>query len=251
MGDPWRRVLRWSVWILTIGLVSAGILLVIIETGVVEGPGAPPGAPDDLPTRIGYFFADERERFPYEIAAGVLFSAGFLAFAAIGVALRSAFARRDSTGTVIATSFVASAVLLTISQLMYLGAKEVAIDPAICQCPFAPEQLIAQQRALDMVGGAANWIGAGALLLAGLGMFSIPIITARSGAVSASWALTSRALAVVFLIAVVATIAELDTLFQITAAVGSVFLLPAWAVWLERQLRSTDDGPTGAARTET
>jgi hypothetical protein len=237
VAATWVKVLRWSAWALTVCLVAAGILFVLVEFEVIDVPGTPPGIPNDFPVRLGYYFADQRVIFPYEVAGSILFALGFLAFAAIGLGLRSLTPHRDPIGTIVATSFGFSGALLVISQLMYVGAKRIAIDPEVCQCEYAAEQLISQDRTLEMVIGIGDWLIAGALLLAGLGMLAIPSLVGRSGVLSRSWARASQALAVLFFVAILALLFEVDIVFQLIAAVGSVLLLPAWALWLERQLR--------------
>jgi hypothetical protein len=223
---------------MTVCLVAGGVLFILLELEIVQGPGPPPGIPNDYPTRLGYYFADQRAIFGYEIAAGLLFSLGFLALGGVGLGLRGLTPQRDPAGTLVATCFGISGGLLIVSQLMYLGAKRVAIDPAICECKYAPEQLISQDRTLDMVMGMQDWLVAGSLLLAGLGMLAIPSVAARSRILSATWARASQILAVLFFIGVVGFVFEIDVLSQLIAAVGSVILLPAWAMWLDRQLGS-------------
>jgi hypothetical protein len=237
VAATWVKVLRWSAWVLTACLVAAGILFILVEFEVIEVPGVPPGLPNDYPTRLGYYFADQRVIFPYEVAGSILFALGFLAFAAIGLGLRSLTPHRDPIGTIVATSFGFSAALLVISQLMYVGAKRLAIDPDVCQCEYAPEQLISQDRTLEMVVGIGDWLIAGSLLIAGLGMLAIPAVVARSRVLSSAWGRVSQALAIVFFVAVLGLLFEVDIIFQLIAAVASVILLPAWALWLDRQLQ--------------
>jgi hypothetical protein len=233
---PWARILHWAAWALATCFVLAGILFVLVESGVIEGPGAPPGIPNDYPTRLGYFLADQRVIFPYETAAAVLFSLGFIALAGIGVGLRGVAGPRDPMGTITAGCFGFAAGIGVISQLAYVGAKRVAIDPAVCECKYAPEQTISQDRALEMIGGASDWLLAGALLLAALGMLTIPSLVSRSRSLSRLWAQVSQVLGIVLLIGVLALLFEVDIVFQLIAAVGSVILLPAWALWLDRQV---------------
>lgn len=233
----WLRVLRWSAWALTACLGAAGILFVLVEFDIIDVPGLPAGIGNDYPVRLGYFFADQRVLFPYEVAGSILFAFGFLAFAAIGLALRSLTSQRDPIGTIVATSFGFAGGLLVISQLMYVGAKRVAIDPDVCQCEYAPEQLISQDRTLEMVVGIGDWFIAGALLLAGLGMLAMPALALRAG-LSPTWGRASQAIAVLFFVAVLALLFEVDIVFQLIAAIGSVILLPAWALWLDRQART-------------
>jgi hypothetical protein len=235
----WTRVLRWAAWALTACLVVAGILFALVEFGLIEGPGPPRGIPNDYPTNLGYYFADQRVVFPYEVAGAVLFSLGFLAFACIGLGLKYMTPARDPSGAIVAGAFAFAAGLLVVSQLIFIGAKRVAIDPAVCECKWAPEQMISQDRALEMIYGVQDWLIAGALLLAGLGMLVIPSLATRSGVLSTAWGRFSQLLSIVFFLAVLGLVFELGTAFDLIAAVGSVLLLPAWAIWLDRRLAST------------
>lgn len=126
---------------------------------------------------------------------------------------------------------------LVAAGILYVWAKRVAIDPNVCQCEYAPEQLISQDRTLEMVMGIGDWFIAGALLLAGLGMLAIPALVLRSG-LSPGWGRASQVIAVLFFVAVLALLFEVDIVFQLSAAIGSVILLPTWALWLERQART-------------
>jgi hypothetical protein len=235
----WAKVLHWSAWALTACLVAAGILFALVEFGVIEGPGEPAGLPNDYVIHLGYYFADQRAVFPYEVAGAALFSLGFLAFAGIGLGLKSLVPPRDPIGTIVAGAFVFSAGLLVVSQLAFVGAKRVAIDPSVCECKYAPEQMISQDRTLEMIYGVNDWLIAGALLLAGLGMLLIPSLVARSEALSTGWARASQLLSILFFIAILGLLFEVDIVFQLIAAVGSVLLLPAWALWLDRQVVRT------------
>ncbi|HET9671458.1 MAG TPA: hypothetical protein VFQ40_01250, partial [Actinomycetota bacterium] len=119
-------MLRWASWALAACFIVAGVLFALIEFGVIEGPGPPAGIPDDYPTNLGYFLADQRVVFPYETAAAVLFSLGFIALAGIGIGLRSLAGPGDLAGTATAGSFAFAAGLGVISQLGYIGATRVA-----------------------------------------------------------------------------------------------------------------------------
>jgi len=235
----WIKVLHWSAWALTACLVGAGILFFLVEFGAIEGPGPPAGLPSDYVLNLGYYFADQRAVFPYEVAGAVLFSLGFLAFAGIGLGLKSMTPPRAPIGTIVAGSFAFSAGLLVVSQMAFVGAKRVAIDPSVCECKYAPEQMISQDRALEMIYGVNDWLIAGALLFAGLGMLAIPNLVAQSGVLSMAWGRASQLLSILFFLAILGLLFEVDIVFQLIAAVGSVLLLPAWALWLDRHLKAT------------
>jgi hypothetical protein len=240
----WLRMLRWSIWILTACFVAAGILLFLIEFDVIHGPGTPPGTPNDYPIHLSYFFADQRVVFPYEVAGSTLFAIGFLAFAGVGLGLRRLSGSRDPIGTLVAACFGFAGGIGAISQLIFVGAKRVAIDPAVCECKYAPEQLISQDRALEMILGATDWLLAGALLLAALGLLAIPSLASRSNLLSTGWARASQVLAIVLFVGILGLLFEAEIVFDLFAAVGSVVLLPVWALWLDRQLVRTSPPAT-------
>ena len=232
----WRTVLHWAALALVVCLVVAGILFSLVEFGAIEGPGEPAGIPNDYPTHLGYYFADQRVVFPYEVAGAILFSLGFLAIAVIGFGLKKMTPATDPSGTLVAGSFAFAAGLLTVSQLAFIGAKRVAIDPDVCECKYAPEQMISQDRTLEMIYGMNDWLIAGALLLAGLGLLAAPRLAARSGFLSPAWGRASQLLSILFFLGVLALVFDVEIVFELVAAVGSIILLPAWALWLDRQL---------------
>jgi hypothetical protein len=238
------QVIRWGAWVLSASLVIAGILFGLVQFGAIEGPGPPPGVPNEYPTQLGYFFADERVVFPYEVAGALLFSLGFLAFAAIGLGLRNLTGTRDPIGTIVAACFAFAAGLLVVSQLIFIGAKQVAIDKALCDCRWATEQVISQHRTLEMVYGINEWLVAGSLFLAGLGMLAIPALVTRQPPLPIAWARASQALAVIFFVAVLAVCFQVDIVFELIAAIGSVLLLPAWALWLDRRIHAGSSSPS-------
>jgi hypothetical protein len=241
--SSWRDVLHWSALALVVCLVIAGILLSLVEFGAIEGPGAPAGTPNDYTIHLGYYFADQRVVFPYEVGGAVFYSLGFLAFALVGLGLKNMMPVGEPGGTMVAGAFAFSAGLLVVSQLAFIGAKRVAIDPAVCECKYAPEQLISQDRTLDMIYGVNDWLIAGALLLAGLGMLAIPRVVARSAVLSTAWGRASRILSIWFFVGVIAFVFDIEILFQLIAAVGSILLLPAWALWLDRQVAASRARP--------
>jgi hypothetical protein len=115
-----------------------------------------------------------------------------------------------------------------VSQLIFVGAKQVAIDKALCDCRWATEQLISQHRTLEMVYGINDWLVTGSLFLAGLGMLAIPALVSRQPLLSVAWARASQALAVVFFVAVLAVFFQVD-ITSSSSRRSAASLLPVWA----------------------
>ena len=51
-------------------------------------------------------------------------------------------------------------------------------------------------------------------------------------------------LAIVLFVGILGLLFEVDIVFELFAAVGSVVLIPAWALWLDRQLARTSSSAT-------
>ncbi|HYY07991.1 MAG TPA: hypothetical protein VFA25_05240, partial [Actinomycetota bacterium] len=53
---------------------------------------------------------------------------------------------------------------------------------------------------------------------------------------SPAWGRASQLLSILFFLGVLALVFVVEIVFELVAAVGSIILLPAWALWLDRQL---------------
>jgi hypothetical protein len=123
-----------------------------------------------------------------------------------------------------------------VSQLFYLGAKEVAIDPHYCDCARAAEQIIGRGQALDMIDNAQRWLLVGTLVLASAGLFLIWRGASNRGLFSPTWRGLTLAIALVLAVGVITMAAEVGDLSDVVAAVGIAILTPVWAVSTARGL---------------
>src|SRR6266508_3550925 len=71
-----------------------------------------------------------------------------------------------------------------VGQLLFLGAKEVGIDPHYCDCVRAAEQIISRGQTLGMIDNAQRWLVVGFLGLASAGLFLIWRATSDRGVFS-------------------------------------------------------------------
>ncbi|HEV8682227.1 MAG TPA: hypothetical protein VGS09_05540 [Actinomycetota bacterium] len=160
------------------------------------------------------FFQNEQARWPQEVVASLLFAAGFLLLVALAWLLRYGFGRDDVRAGLASSALAVGGFLGAASQLIYLGAKQVAIDPHYCDCVYAPEQIISQDRALALADGTQRWLIMGFLLIAAIGLYLFGRL-ALDREVGGPWATVSFVGAAVSIVDLIAATFELDLLFQI------------------------------------
>jgi len=243
----WVRVGRLLSWIVAGSFVLAGVMFVLIESGITapEGTTAPRAARQDYVDATIAFFQNEQSRWPQELTASLLFALGFAALAALGVLLARALGGTEARAAILSSTFLVAGTLGVAAQLLYVGAKQVAIDPRYCDCRYAPEQIISQARGLALVEGAQRWLLGGFFALAALGFWQLAQLSLRRRVFSARWGRLSQLLAVVLLVELVVPLApQFELALQVVVFVGAGILLPFWAVWLDRQLLQLDvSGP--------
>ncbi len=137
-----------------------------------------------------------------------------------------------------------------ISQLLYVGAAEVAQGTQYCDCGFIAEELIGRLQVLNVVNGMVTWLidGSTVLLAVGLLAFAGVAQTAR-WAGSLVW--LTRLVAIVGLATVawsrvaqpllVGTSVDLDygTIQALLIGLTAGILVPIWALGTARAMRST------------
>jgi hypothetical protein len=122
------------------------------------------------------------------------------------------------------------------SQLLFIGAKEVGIDPHYCDCVRAAEQIISRGQALGMIDNAQQWLVAAFLVLASAGLFLIWRVASDRGLFSSAWRGLTLGLALFLILGVIAWVAELDILSDVFVALGGGVLTPLWAIMTARLL---------------
>jgi hypothetical protein len=150
--------------------------------------------------------------------------------------LRNA-ARRDDPWMLLGTLAVGvGAGIGAVGQLLFLGAKQVGIDPHYCDCARAAEQIISRGQTLDMIDNAQRWLLIGTLALASVGLLLIWRGASNHALFSPTWRGLTLAIALVMAVGVIAMVAELDILSDVFTAVGAAILTPIWAVATARGL---------------
>ena len=230
----WIRIGRLLSWVVAGSFLLATVMFLLVEFGITTPEASP--APPDLVDATLASFRDEQAGWPQELTSSLLFALGFAALAALGVLLARALAADLVRGSITSFTFVAAGTLGVAAQLLYVGVKQVAIDPHYCDCRYAPEQIISQARGLALAEGAQRWLLGGFLVLAGLGFYQLAQSSLRRRLFNPRWAGLSHLMAAVFVLGLVGLAPQWDLAFRLVVLVGGGILLPIWSIWLHREL---------------
>jgi hypothetical protein len=225
-------------WLAAISLFAAGVITALLEFDITASPPRRT-APNDLLEGTLAFFQNESDRWPQELASLLLFTVGFLALIGLVVLLRNALSGDDPWLLLGSLAVGVGAGIGAVGQLLYLGAKEIGIDPHYCDCARAAEQIISRGQVLGMLDNAQRWLLVGTLVLASVGLLLIWRGTSNRGLFSPTWRGLTLALALVLAVAVITTVAEVDILSDVVTAIGAAILTPIWAVTTARGLPAT------------
>jgi hypothetical protein len=234
-GSDTTMLARALGWLVAIPFFAAGVMTALLEFDVTASPPRET-PPNDLVEGTLAFFENESERWPQELISLLLFAAGFLALIGLVVMMRNAVSRDDPRMLLGTLAVGVGAGIGAAGQLLFLGAKEVGIDPHYCDCARAAEQIISRGQALDMIDNARQWLVVGFLVLASAGLFLIWRATSDRGVFSRTWRGLTLGLAMVLVVGVIAFVFDLDVLSDAFTAVGAILLIPIWAVMAARQL---------------
>jgi hypothetical protein len=179
--DPMRTSgARWA-WMLAASFLLGTIWLILVTQNItVQGPDIADDA--SLPDAIFANFRAAHGAFPQEMAYTLLFSLGFLAVAMLGPILRAVMDRSDPKAIRLAVFFLMAGTIGILSQVIYLGGKEVATAPYYCDCDYLAPQLISRGAVLDALTGIQSW-----MVDAFSFLFAIGLLAAASLASAKSW----------------------------------------------------------------
>jgi len=246
----------WRQWAASLGWVTAaaflaGSLLILFLT--LNPPAMREFAPDaTFVDHILASFEDEQARWIPDLGSSVLFTASFAAIAALGATLRHVLGRDDPRSMVATAAFLVAGTLGIASQLIHIGGTEVATNPQYCDCGFLAEEIISRAMIRDVLGGIVSWMIDGFSVLFAVGLFAVASVASASGRMSANWVAFTRLVAIAGLASVVWNRVAIPLLIQagyedvdygligglIVVVIGGI-LVPIWAAWLARSLRTT------------
>jgi MFS family permease len=229
------RTATWIGWLMAVTLLAATVIFFLLAFDVTAPP--PKDVPgNDFVAQTVADFQNEQERWPQELTSSILLGIGFVLLLPMGLILGRAFGRDDIQALLGSAALGVAGIVGAVAQLVFVGAKEVAIDPRYCQCEYAPEQIISQHRALAMAEGAQRWMAIGFLVLLAVGLFLFGRLALQRGAFGRAWASLVLVGAGISLVGVVAAAFQYDPLFELVLAAGAGVLLPIWGVLTGRQL---------------
>lgn len=243
-GQDTARLARLLGWLVALPLFAAGVITLLLEFDITADPPRET-PPNDIVEGTLAFFQNESDRWPQQLAAMLLFTVGFLALIGLVVLLRRVVSREDPRMMLGTLAIGTGAGIAAASQLLFIGAKEVGIDPQYCDCARAAEQIISRGQTLFMIENAQNWLIVGFLALASAGLFLIWRVTTNRGLFSSAWRGVTLFLAILLIAGVIGEVADLEDLTDLFAAVASVIVTPIWALMTARQLFRGSQPATG------
>jgi hypothetical protein len=208
----------------------------------------PPNLPEttNLVDRVLGTMAYRTAIWPVFFATGLLFGAGFLALAGLGVA----FADRLPAGNrrvALAGSLLLGGILGTVGQLVLVGATKASIDIAYCDCGFKEQEIVSQVWAVMVAQSASEWLVNGATIVAVLAF-----VAARRLFDGTSMAGAWRTLCIGIALVVLADVAvglfgRSDELENALRWLLTGALVPIWAIWLGLRHEGISTSPVAAA----
>jgi hypothetical protein len=228
------RTVRWLAW-------SVGLLF-LIGTGfhLVDLLNLVATPPD---TSVLNMVEGRLAGQPYRVAiwpifflSNLLIGVAFVALSGLGLALVRWLATDDPRRVIIVTSLGVAGVLGAVGQLILIGAAQVTVDLAYCDCGFKETEVVSQIWAQMLAEGASSWLVNGAAVLAGIGVLAVD--SSFRGRMPTAWDVVSWLTAIgLFATVVVGLLRPEDDLGLYLQLLVSGGLVPIWTIWLGASLR--------------
>ena len=232
MASSWRSPLQILAWTAAMALVAAALLDIVLGFNILSAPPVRAEGSDFIDF-LEIRFAWDRDRLPLDVASAVLYSLAFLAMAGVGLILgRSSFGAGER-GSILATAFLAAGILGAAAQLVYLGAAQLAADPAFCDCGYRAEEVLGRLEALHVAVNQQLLLTQAALVAAAVGFFTAASL-GRAAGWSGWWPILSTAIGAMLLAGVAAEVLALELVPELIMLATVGLLIPAWAIGLAR-----------------
>jgi hypothetical protein len=229
------RMIRNLAWALAICLVAAVLLRLGDQLNVFAKP---PVLPDsaNLVDRLLASIPYRQTIWPVFLAWNLLFGVALLVLVPLSTLLVRAVAGSDGRMRAAGACLAAGGIIGAVGQLATIGAVGVTISLPYCDCGFKETEVIAQAWTQNLIAGAANWLVNGALILVAVGLAwfgAVLVERVRSAALGRfSWVVG----AALIIAALLSLTGALDPLPDLVAVATFGVLVPAWAVWLTRDV---------------
>lgn len=232
---------RVLAWIVAATFVGGTIAVVLLSFQVL---GSPPEPGEDFLDNVLADFEFMRSLWPVELIGTALFTIGFLAFGALGPMLGRLAAADDARRALVSTSFLAAGGFGAASQLLWLGARPVAIGGELCECGLRAEEVMSRLMTMNTAGSVQTWLVSGAMLTAAVGLAAAAGL-GRDAGMPAGWRWLSLATAAVALLGAVLPFFSVNPFDVLLVALVAGILIPAWALWLGSRARDVMAEETG------
>jgi hypothetical protein len=247
MTDPgWRTLTSRLGWFVAVTFVVAIVLFALSNFHlVVPEPGPPSG--ETFVDNLLESFEHLQEHWVWDLASSLIIGAGFVGLAILGTTLRRALDGEQARGAVLSVTFLLAGGLGAASQLLFVGAAEVATNPEYCDCGYLAEEIVSREMANQIAGNISFWMTDASTVLFAVGLLAFASLAPAGGWVPAGLALYARVVAVLGILSVLwgrlavpllmdGAGVEVD-FFLIGTWIIVVFagiLVPIWAAWLAR-----------------
>jgi len=232
-------VTRWSAWLFAIGLIVGTALFIGISNNVFASP---PTFPDTatLPTRLLGSVDFDHAIWPFDLVSSLSFAIAFAALLILAWSLAAGVPQADRRRSILIAALAGAGVLGLASQLIHIGAQQVAINVGYCDCGFKEQESISKAWGLMLIGGAQSWLVNGAVVLLAIGMEAVAALVAGTSNARDWRVMTHVTVAVIVVAVVISAVGLSDTASQFLTGVAGGILIPIWAIWLIRVLRASE-----------
>ena len=170
--------------------------------------------------------------WPVFMLTNLAFGVGFMALVGLGIALASRLEHADPRRIGIVTMFAVGGVLGAVGQLMIIGAAQVTVEQAYCDCGFKDTEIVSQIWGQMLIEGASQWLIDSAAILAAIGIVAVDLAFRRR--MSPAWDILSWLTVIGLIATVVVGFFSLggDDFGLYLLLVVTGILVPIWAIWL-------------------
>jgi hypothetical protein len=242
-GDRDMRILRWLAWTVGILFLLGTVLQLVDFWNLYSTP--PAGTPANMVE--GRLAAQDYRVaiWPIFAVGNLAFAVGFIALVGVGLALAARLERVDPRRIVIPMTFAVAGVLGAVGQLMIIGAAQVTVDLAYCDCGFKNEEVVSQIWGQMLIQGASEWLVSTAAVLAAIGIVGVALALRRR--MPAGWDIISWLTAIGLIATVVVQLLEVGgDLGTYLLAIVTGVLVPIWSIWLGASFRDAVGSEPGA-----
>jgi hypothetical protein len=231
------RLIRNLAWLLAISLVLATLLRLGDQLNVFA---TPPNLPDaaSIVDRILGSSAYRHAIWPVYAAWNLLFGLAFIAVVPLASLLVHALDPQDARLRATGMIFAAGGILGAVAEVALVGAVDVAVNQAYCDCGFKEQEVISQFWAQNLFEGATDWLAMVGLILVGIGVIWLGLIFAARMAGSMLPQLSYVAGAALIVSALLNRIDLPDPIGDVVAVATFGLIVPFWAWWLGRDTGS-------------